>query len=152
ISLKLKYHNILIYQWSVLMAKLQGLKAREVLDSRGKPTVEVEAFGDGGVRGRAIVPAGGRTGRHEAGELRDGDPHRHCGNGVTRAVANVAAEIEPAVFGMELEDQAALDARLIALDGTPNKGRLGANAVLGVSLAVAHAAAAARGEELYVHL
>jgi enolase len=134
------------------MAKLVSLKAREVFDSRGCPTVEVEVFGTGSAWGRAIVPAGASTGRHEAVELRDGEPHRHCGKGVTRAVANVAREIEPAVVGLELEDQSALDARLIALDGTPNKSRLGANAVLGVSLAVAHAAAAAQGEELYVHL
>src|SRR5438067_5121170 len=125
------------------MTKLMGLVAREVFDSRGRPTVEVEAVGEGGAMGRAIVPAGASTGRYEAVELRDCEAHRHCGKGVLRAIANVATEIAPAVAGMELDDQAALDARLIALDGTPNKGRLGANAVLGVSLAVAHAAAAA---------
>jgi enolase len=102
--------------------------------------------------GRAIVPSGASTGRHEAVELRDGEDCRHGGRGVLRAVANVNGEIAEAVLGMALDDQSALDARLIALDGTPNKGRLGANAVLGVSLAVAHAAASARGEELYVHL
>jgi enolase len=134
------------------MAKLVGLEAREVFDSRGRPTVEVEAAAQGGAVGRAIVPSGASTGRYEAFELRDCEAHRHRGKGVLRAVANVAAEIAPAVVGMELDDQSALDARLIALDGTPDKGRLGANAVLGVSLAVAHAAAAARGEELYVHL
>ena len=134
------------------MAKLKELLAREVFDSRGCPTVEVEAVAQGGARGRAIVPAGASTGRHEAVELRDGEAHRHCGKGVSRAVAGVAEEILPAVAGMELDDQSALDARLVALDGTANKSRLGANAVLGVSLAVAHAAAAARGEELYVHL
>jgi enolase len=134
------------------MAKLSGLVARAVLDSRGFPTVEVEAIAQGGIRGRAIVPAGASTGRHEAVELRDGDAHHHCGKGVSRAVAGVADEILPAVAGMDLDDQSALDARLIALDGTANKSRLGANAVLGVSLAVAHAAAAVRGEELYVHL
>src|SRR3954447_1163997 len=134
------------------MAKLVGLEAREVFDSRGRPTVEVEAIGEGGAFGRAIVPSGASTGRHEAVELRDGEARRHCGKGVSRAVANVSLEIAPAVLGMELDDQSALDARLIALDGTPNKGRLGANAVLGVSLAVAHAAAVARREELYVHL
>src|SRR4051794_4021650 len=134
------------------MAKLVRLEAREVLDSRGRPTVEVEAVGEGGASGRAIVPSGASTGRHEAVELRDGEAHRHRGKGVLRAVANVTGEIAPAVLGMDLDDQSALDARLIALDGTPNKGRLGANAVLGVSLAVAHAAAASRREELYVHL
>src|SRR5262249_27317066 len=122
------------------MAKLVGLKAHEVFDSRGRPTVEVEAVAAGGAAGRAIVPWGASTGRQEAVELRDGEAHRHCGRGVLQAIANVATEIAPAVVGMELDDQAALDARLIALDGTPNKGRLGANAVLGVSLAVAHAA------------
>jgi enolase len=134
------------------MARLKELVAREVFDSRGWPTVEVEAIGAGGARGRAIVPAGASTGQHEAVELRDGEPGRHCGKGVLRALARIAEEILPAVAGMDLEDQRALDARLIALDGTANKSRLGANAVLGVSLAVAHAAAAGRGEELYVHL
>jgi enolase len=134
------------------MAKLKSLAAREVFDSRGCPTVEVEVVAEGGARGRAIVPSGASTGRHEAVELRDGEPHRHCGNGVLRAIANVEHEIAPALAGIELDDQSALDARLIALDGTPNKSRLGANAVLGVSLAAAHAAAAARQEELYVHL
>jgi enolase len=132
---------------------LAKLTAREVFDSRGRPTVEVEATTDGGAVGRAIVPSGASTGRHEALELRDGDcPKRHGGRGVLRAVRNVREEVAAAVQGMDVDDQGALDARLVALDGTPNKGRLGANAVLGVSLAVAHAAAAARGEELFVHL
>ena len=134
------------------MAKLLELRAREVFDSRGRPTVEVEAIAEGGAVGRAIVPSGASTGRHEAVELRDGESHRHEGRGVSRAIANVADEIAPAVVGMELDDQSALDARLVALDGTANKGRLGANAVLGVSLAAAHAAASAHREELYVHL
>jgi enolase len=134
------------------MARLKQLLAREVLDSRGAPTVEVEAIAEGGAWGRAIVPAGASTGRHEAVELRDCEDHRHCGKGVLRAVAKVTDEVLPAVVGMELDDQSALDARLVALDGTADKSRLGANAVLGVSLAVAHAAAAVRGEELYVHL
>jgi enolase len=128
------------------------LTAREVLDSRGRPTVEVEATASTGAVGRAIVPSGASTGRHEAIELRDADMPRYGGRGVKKAVANVVQEIAPAVLGMDLEDQSALDRRLIELDGTPNKGRLGANAVLGVSLAAAHAAAAARGEELFVHL
>ncbi|HEX8201160.1 MAG TPA: phosphopyruvate hydratase, partial [Isosphaeraceae bacterium] len=134
------------------MPTLAQLVAREVLDSRGDPTIEVEAVASTGARGRAIVPAGASTGRHEARELRDADPGRYGGRGVRRAVAHVAAEIAPAVVGRDLDDQDALDATLIGLDGTPEKARLGANAVLGVSLAVAHAAAAARGEELFAHL
>jgi enolase len=128
------------------------LKAREVLDSRGRPTVEVEASASNGETARAIVPSGASTGRHEALELRDHESRRHGGLGVLRAVANVNNEIAAAVLGKDLEDQATIDAALIALDGTPNKSRLGANAVLGASLAVAHAAAVARGEEFYLHL
>jgi enolase len=134
------------------MPTLKALKARQVLDSRGRPTVEVDAIASTGEIGRAIVPSGASTGRHEALELRDGDPARYGGLSVYSAVANVTGQIAPAVMGMDLSDQPALDAKLIAVDGSPNKGRLGANAVLGVSLAVAHAAAAARGEELFVHL
>jgi enolase len=134
------------------MARLEKLLAREVLDSRGNPTVEVEAIDSGGVRGRAIVPAGASTGRHEALELRDGDGGRYGGKGVRKAVGHVVRTIAPAVAGFDLDDQASLDRALIELDGTPNRSRLGANAILGVSLAVAHAAAAARGEELYVYL
>ena len=130
---------------------LAQLVAREVLDSRGHPTVEVEAVAADGSRGRSIVPAGASTGRHEARELRDEDPHRYSGKGVLRAVANVTGELASAVAGMDLDDQEGIDAKLIAADGTPDKSRLGANAVLGVSLAVAHAAAAARREELYIH-
>ncbi len=134
------------------MATLTSLLAREVLDSRGRPTVEVEAVASDGTTGLAIVPAGASTGRHEARELRDGDPLRHRGLGVRRAVENVRTQIAPAVVGMDLDDQEGLDARLIALDGTPERGRLGANAILGTSLAAAHAAAAARREPLYAHL
>jgi enolase len=134
------------------MAELKALKARQVLDSRGRPTVEVDAVASTGVIGRAIVPSGASTGRHEALELRDAADPRYGGLSVTRAVHNVVREIAPSVVGMDLDDQSSLDAKLIALDGTPNKSRLGANALLGVSLAVAHAAAAARGEELFVHL
>ncbi len=134
------------------MTALKNLKARQVLDSRGRPTVEVEAIASGGAVGRAIVPSGASTGRHEALELRDGDSRHYGGLGVLKAVDHVTRLIAPAIAGIDLDDQVALDARLIALDGTPNKGRLGANAVLGVSLAAAHAAAAARGEELFVHL
>jgi enolase len=131
---------------------LTKLIAREVLDSRGRPTVEVEATAADGAWGRAIVPSGASTGRHEAVELRDSESPRHGGRGVRRAVGHVAGEIAPAVLGMEVDDQSAIDAAMVALDGTPNKSRLGANALLGVSLAVARAAASARGEELFVHL
>ena len=134
------------------MATLKGLKARQVLDSRGRPTVEVDAIASDGAIGRAIVPSGASTGRHEAIERRDGESARYGGLSVFRAVDNVTREIAAAILGIDLDDQSAVDARLIALDGTPNKGRLGANAVLGISLAVAHAAAATRGEELFVHL
>lgn len=134
------------------MPRLAKLLAREVLDSRGNPTVEVEAFTADGARGYAIVPAGASTGRHEARELRDGDQRRYGGKGVRRAVENVLHTIAPALEGFELDDQTALDRALIELDGSPDKSRLGANAVLGVSLAAAHAAAAARGEELFRHL
>lgn len=134
------------------MTVLQALKARQVLDSRGRPTVEVDAIAATGEMGRAIVPSGASTGRHEAIELRDADSARYGGLGVARAVENVRSTIAPAIVGMRLDDQRGIDEALIALDGSLNKGRLGANAVLGVSLAVAHAAAAVRGEELYVHL
>src|SRR5262245_56731965 len=97
------------------------LKAREVLDSRGRPTVEVEVAASNGEVGRAIVPSGASTGRHEARELRDSDDRRHGGMGVRRAVTNVVEQIAPAIRGMPLEDQAAIDAALVALDGTPNK-------------------------------
>jgi enolase len=134
------------------MIALKTLKARQVLDSRGRPTVEVEAITGTGAVGRAIVPSGASTGRHEALELRDSGNPRYGGLGVLRAVRNVTGEIGPALAGFDLEDQAGLDDRLRVLDGTPNKSRLGANAVLGVSLAAAHAVAATRGEELFVHL
>jgi len=133
------------------VAKLVGLSALEVLDSRGNPTVAVTAFTEGG-SGRAIVPSGASTGVHEAVELRDGDPQRYGGKGVLKAVANVEGEIARRVNGFHVEDQAELDRALIDLDGTPNKARLGANAILGVSLAVAHAAANAKGVPLYRHL
>ena len=133
------------------MARLTELTALEVLDSRGNPTIAVTAHTDGGT-GRAIVPSGASTGVHEAVELRDGDPARYGGKGVTRAVANVEGEIAERLRGFDVSDQKALDAALIELDGTPNKGRLGANAILGVSLAVAHAAAAVGGVPLYRRL
>lgn len=133
-------------------ATIASVHAREILDSRGNPTVEVEVRLDDGSVGLAAVPSGASTGAHEAVELRDGDPARYGGKGVRRAVANVNGEIAAAVRGLHATDQAALDARLIALDGTPNKSRLGANAILGVSLAVAKAAAASVGLPLYRYL
>jgi enolase len=123
--------------------------AREVLDSRGNPTVEVEAMLMGGAWGRAIVPSGASTGVHEALELRDGDKGRYGGKGVTKAVANVDDVIADELFGWDATDQAGIDAYLLELDGTPNKGKLGANAMLGVSLAIAHAAANALQLPLY---
>ncbi len=134
------------------MPILTSLFAREVLDSRGRPTVEVEATTSTGQTGRAIVPSGASTGRHEALELRDGDKKRHGGHGVLNAVWNVVKEIAPAIVGMDVEDQSGIDAAMIAADGTANKSRLGANAVLGASLAAAHAAAVSSGVELYIHL
>ncbi|MYC32709.1 MAG: phosphopyruvate hydratase [Chloroflexi bacterium] len=129
------------------------VRGREVMDSRGNPTVEVDVHLDGGAMGRAIVPSGASTGRHEAIELRDGDPARYEGKGVLRAVAAVNTIIAPAVCGsMDATDQPTLDEYLRELDGTANKSRLGANAILGVSLAAAHAAAAASGQSLYRHL
>jgi enolase len=126
------------------------ITGREILDSRGNPTVEVDVWADG-VMGRAAVPSGASTGEREALELRDGDKGRYLGKGVSRAVANVNGEIAAALAGQPL-DQAAIDKRLIALDGTPTKSRLGANALLGVSMAAARAAAAAAGLPVYEHL
>jgi enolase len=131
---------------------IRRVHAREILDSRGNPTVEVEVTLAGGAVGVAAVPSGASTGTHEAVELRDGDPARYGGKGVLRAVANVNAEIASAVDGREATDQAGLDELLVELDGTPTKARLGANAVLGVSLACARAAAAAIGQPLYRYL
>jgi len=131
---------------------IASVRALEVLDSRGNPTVEVAVRLAGGASGLAIVPSGASTGVHEAHELRDGDPRRYGGRGVLDAVANVSGEIADAVLGQHATDQQGLDRLLAALDGTANKSRLGANALLGVSLAAAHAAAAAHGEPLYVYL
>ncbi len=133
------------------MTRLTGLSALEVLDSRGNPTIAVTVHTDRG-DGRAIVPSGASTGVHEAVELRDGDPKRYGGKGVTKAVANVEGEIAALLTGFEVDDQRRLDEAMIELDGTANKSRLGANAILGVSLAAAHAAAKARGVPLYRHL
>jgi enolase len=131
---------------------IEAIHAREVLDSRGQPTVEVEVALTGGWSGRAIVPSGASTGRHEALELRDGDRHRYRGRGVLQAVHNVNEIIAPELKGADANEQQEIDGRLIALDGTPNKSRLGANALLGVSLGVARAVAAAREAPLWLSL
>ena len=134
------------------MSGIQTVHAREILDSRGNPTVEVAVRLASGVGGRAAVPSGASTGAHEAVELRDGDPNRYGGKGVLQAVRNVNGEIAGALRGTEADDQAAVDRRLIDLDGTPNKARLGANAILGVSMAVARAVAAEREVPLFIQL
>ena len=134
------------------MPKIAALHAREILDSRGNPTIEVDVRLSDGAFGRAAVPSGASTGAHEALELRDGDPARFSGKGVQRAVANVNARIAPEIVGREALNQAGLDHALIELDGTANKSRFGANAILGVSLAAAKAAAASLGVPLYRHL
>jgi enolase len=131
---------------------IDGIVAREILDSRGNPTVEVEVFLMRGVRGRAAVPSGASTGVHEAVELRDGDKGRYSGKGVLKAVANVNDVIAGEMVGWDAADQAGIDARLLEMDGTPNKGKLGANAMLGVSLAAAHAAANALHMPLYRYI
>ena len=131
------------------MTAIVDIIGREILDSRGNPTVEVDVVLEDGTTGRAAVPSGASTGAHEAVELRDGDKHRYLGKGVLKAVEAVNGEIFDAIGGMEAEAQAKIDETLIALDGTPNKARLGANAILGVSLAVAKAAAIANGLPLY---
>ncbi len=131
------------------MTAILDIIAREILDSRGNPTVEVEVVLDDGSFGRAAVPSGASTGAHEAVELRDGDKSRYGGKGVLKAVASVNKDIYEALTGMDAEDQIAIDEAMIALDGTPNKARLGANAILGVSVAVAKAAAESAGLPLY---
>jgi enolase len=134
------------------MSTIKNLSAREILDSRGNPTIEVDVRLSDGSFGRAAVPSGASTGSREAVELRDKDERRFGGKGVTRAVAHVQDVIGPAVIGRSADDQAGLDATLCDLDGSENKARLGANAILGVSLAVARAAAASAGEPLYRYL
>ena len=131
------------------MSAIAFVHARQLLDSRGNPTVEVDVRLDSGASGRAAVPSGASTGEHEAVELRDGDPSAYLGKGVLKAVANVNGEIAQAVAGLDASDQRTLDAALIELDGTPTKSRLGANAILGCSLASARAAAAEAGLPLY---
>ena len=134
------------------MSFIEDVDAREVLDSRGNPTVEVEVMLDDGAFGRAAVPSGASTGEHEALELRDGDPARYGGKGVLRAVATVTGPIAEVVRGLDAFDQRGVDRSLIDLDGTPTKSSLGANAILGVSLAVAHAAADSAGHPLFRYL
>src|SRR5688572_23131365 len=134
------------------MSKIAAIRAREVIDSRGNPTVEADVHLDSGAMGRAAVPSGASTGTREAVELRDGDPKRYLGKGVLNAVANVNGPIRQALKGFDPHDQHGLDARMIELDGTENKSHLGANAILAVSLAAAHAAARERKRSLYRHI
>ena len=134
------------------MTKIKAIQARQILDSRGNPTIEVDVRLDDGSFGRAAVPSGASTGIHEALELRDGDKTHYLGKGVTKAVANVNGPIAAALKGADPADQKAIDEQLIKLDGTSNKAKLGANAVLGVSMAAAKAAAASAGMPLYRHL
>ncbi len=134
------------------MSKIVDIRGREILDSRGNPTVDADVVCEGGTRGRAAVPSGASTGRREALELRDGDAGRYLGRGVTKAVANVGGPIRDALLGMDASAQSDIDARMITLDGSPNKGELGANAILAVSLACARAAAESRGQPLYRYL
>src|SRR5215510_11932084 len=131
------------------MTAIVDIIGREILDSRGNPTVEVDVILEDGARGRAAVPSGASTGAHEAVELRDGDKTRYFGKGVRKAVEAVNGEIFDAIGGMDAEAQVKVDETLVALDGTPNKSRLGANAILGVSLAVAKAGAVASHMPLY---
>ncbi|QIK37614.1 phosphopyruvate hydratase [Caldichromatium japonicum] len=134
------------------MSEIVDVRAREVLDSRGNPTVEADVITANGAIGRAIVPSGASTGSREALELRDGDPKRYSGKGVIKAVSHIQGELRQAILGMEVADQGAIDRRLIETDGTENKSRLGANALLGVSLAAAHAAAQEKALPLFMSL
>ncbi|MCP4649136.1 MAG: phosphopyruvate hydratase [PVC group bacterium] len=131
---------------------IEKIKARQIIDSRGNPTVEVDVYLEGGIMGRAAVPSGASTGEHEACELRDGDKARYLGKGVLKAVSNVNQIIAPKIIGMEAESQAEIDTAMLELDGTKNKSKLGANAILGVSLAVAQAAAKANKKSLFKYL
>src|SRR5881396_2506504 len=134
------------------MSAIVSIHGREILDSRGNPTVEVDVLLETNAHGRAAVPSGASTGAHEAVELRDGDAARYAGKGVLNAVRNVNQTIRPELIGSDAVDQVSVDRMLIDLDGTPNKGKLGANALLGVSMAVAHAAADAVELPLYRYL
>ena len=134
------------------MTLIEAIHARQIFDSRGNPTVECEVLLSDGAHGRAAVPSGASTGAHEAWELRDGDSSMYMGKGVLGAVANVNDKIAPELLGLDATDQCGIDGAMLALDGTPNKKNLGANAILGVSLATAHAAAASTGQPLYRYL
>ncbi|MFN7260909.1 MAG: phosphopyruvate hydratase, partial [Cyclobacteriaceae bacterium] len=134
------------------MSLIESIHARQILDSRGNPTVEVDVFTESGAFGRAAVPSGASTGSHEAVELRDGDAKKYMGKGVLKAVNNVNTKIAAEVVGFPVMDQSLIDKIMIELDGTPNKGKLGANAILGVSLAVAKAAAMEAGQSLYRYI
>src|SRR5213595_2261119 len=134
------------------MTEIIDVHAREILDSRGNPTLECEVTVSGGSTGRAAVPSGASTGEHEAIELRDGDKARYGGKGTLKAVGNVKARIAPTLLGYDAFDQLGIDRTMLKLDGTATKSKLGANAILGVSLAVAKAAAAASGVPLYKYL
>ncbi|MCB1760896.1 MAG: phosphopyruvate hydratase, partial [Gammaproteobacteria bacterium] len=134
------------------MSKIVDIRGREILDSRGNPTVEADVITADGAIGRAVAPSGASTGSREALELRDGDKSRYLGKGVLNAVKNINGELRNAVLGLEVEGQAELDRKMIDLDGTDNKGRLGANAILAVSLAAAHAAAQESAMPLYRYL
>src|ERR1700712_4017504 len=134
------------------MTEIASIHAREILDSRGNPTVEADVVLEGGVRGRAAVPSGASTGEHEAVELRDGDKEHYMGKGVLQAVENVETVIAPELKGLDASNQRLIDATMLSLDGTENKGRLGANAILAVSMACARAAAEALGMPLYRYL
>ena len=134
------------------MSAIFDVNSRMILDSRGNPTIEVEVTTEEGVVGRAAVPSGASTGEHEAVELRDGDKQKWCGKGVSQALSNLERELSPQLIGLDVFDQRGIDQRMIELDGTPNKGRLGANAILGVSMAVARAAARVLGQPLYRYI
>src|SRR5882672_9186684 len=135
-----------------MSTKIVKVHARQIIDSRGNPTVEADVILDGGALGRAAVPSGASTGEHEALELRDGDKSKYLGKGVLKAVANANTEIAKSIAGLDAADQRALDHRMIALDGTATKSRLGANAILAVSMAAARAAAIALKQPLYKYL
>ena len=134
------------------MSYITDIHARQILDSRGNPTIEVDVFTSNGILGRAAVPSGASTGIHEAMELRDGDKSRYLGKGVLKAVENVNTLINEALQGEDVFDQKRLDRIMIDLDGTPNKSKLGANAILGTSLAIARAAAQEAGMSLYQYI
>ena len=148
----MKRNNHLFLKEEQDMIKIVKVTAREILDSRGNPTVEVEIFLESGHRGRASVPSGASTGKHEALELRDKDPKRYLGKGVQKAVQNIHRVMAPKLLGMDVLEQKAIDTAMLQWDGTPNKSRLGANAILGVSLACSKAAANHLGLPLYQHL